>query len=456
MVPRTVKDSDLTFFGTSYFMGKTLQDFHQQRLKNESRVAIVNLGCVRNTVDSQTMMATLERKGHSLASLEGADAVIVNTCSFIESAKKESIDAILELIALKKKGKIKKVIVAGCLAERYGSQLVSELKEVDAFVGVQAMSPKALQAKAYLTPPHYAYLKICESCFNKCSFCVIPKIKGRFISRDMEVVLQDVRRFDEQGVKELNIVGQDITAYGLDIYRKKNLAELVGKIAREVKNIEWIRFLYAYPAHITDELLDVMAREPKICKYIDVPLQHISDKVLKAMNRRITKAQTIALIEKIRRKIPGVFLRTTFIVGFPGETKKDVEELKAFLVDHPFERVGVFTYSHEEGTKAYDLSGQVPQKVKEARAHELMKEQEKVAQRLHERLIGREMKILIEERKKDDTTIYIGRSEFDAPDVDGVVYVKSPRPLRQGQFVSARITQVLGYDLMGEALSVRQ
>ena len=431
-------------------MGKTLHDFHTQRLKGSSRVTIVNLGCVRNTVDSQTMMATLERKGHRLSSIEGADAVIVNTCSFIESAKQESIDTILELVELKKQGKIKKVIVAGCLAERYGRELVPELKGVDAFVGVQALSPQALQAHSYLTPPHYAYLKICESCFNQCSFCIIPKIKGRFVSRTMESILQDVRRIDGQGVKELNIVGQDITAYGLDLYRKKTLAELIGKIAREAKGIEWIRLLYAYPAHITDELLDVIAAEPKICKYIDVPLQHISDKILKAMDRKITRAQTIALIQKIRRKIPGVFLRTTFIIGFPGETKKDFEELKAFLRDYPFECVGVFTYSHEEGTRAYGLSGQIPQKVKEARANELMKEQENVAQRLHERLIGREMKILIEERKKDDTNIYIGRSEFDAPDVDGVVYLKTKRPLRQGQFVTARIMQALGYDLMGE------
>ncbi len=433
-------------------MGKTLKEFHQERLKSSLRVTIVNLGCVRNTVDSQTMMATLERKGHRLSSIEGADAVIVNTCSFIESAKKESIDTILELIDLKKQGKIKKVIVAGCLAERYGTELVPEFRDVDAFVGVQALSPQALQAHSYLTPPHYAYLKICESCFNQCSFCIIPKLKGRFVSRTMDAILQDVRRLDGEGVKELNIVGQDITAYGLDIYREKKLAELVARIARGVNGIEWIRLLYAYPAHITDELLDVMACEPKVCKYIDVPLQHISDRILKAMDRKITKAQTIELIKKIRRKIPGVFLRTTFIVGFPGETRKDFEELKTFLSDYPFERVGVFTYSHEEGTRAYDLTRQVPEKVKEARARELMKEQEKVALRLHEHLIGREIKILVEERKKDDTNIYIGRTEFDAPDVDGVVYLTTKKPLRCGQFVRARITQASGYDLMGDAV----
>ncbi len=433
-------------------MTQTLQDFHKQRFKTESRVAIVNLGCVRNTVDSQTIMATLERKGHRLSSVEGADTVIVNTCSFIESAKKESIDAILELVSLKEQGKIKTIIVAGCLAERYGKELVPELREVDAFVGVQALKADALQARSYLTPPHYAYLKICESCFNQCSFCIIPRLKGRFVSRSREAILKDVRRMDGAGVKELNIVGQDITAYGLDLYRKKALASLVSAIAAEVRGIEWIRLLYAYPAHITDELLDVMAREPRVCKYLDVPLQHVSDRILKAMGRRITKAQTIALLKKIRRRVPGVFLRTTFIVGFPGETEKDFRELRDFLKAYPFERVGVFAYSPEEGTPAYDLPGQVPARVREARARQLMKDQEQMALKRHEALTGAEMKILVEERKKDDTNIYIGRSEFDAPDVDGVVYLKTARPLRQGQFVTARIIQALGHDLLGEVL----
>lgn len=421
-------------------------------MKASQRVAIVNLGCVRNTVDSQSMMGTLERKGHRISSVEGADVAIVNTCAFIEDAKKESIDAILELLELKRQGRLKKVIVAGCLAQRYGADLVPELKEVDAFVGVQALQGKAGLGGPSLTPPHYAYLKICESCFNQCSFCVIPQIKGRFVSRTRESVLEEALRLDGQGVKELNIVGQDITAYGLDIYRKKALADLIRQIAHNVSTIEWIRLLYAYPAHITDELLEVIASEPKVCKYIDLPLQHISDKILKGMDRKITKAATIKLIEKIRRKVPGVFLRTTFIVGFPGETRKEFTELRNFLREHPFERVGVFAYSREEGTRAFALPGQVPAHVKETRVKALMEDQEGIAQAHHEGMVGREIKILIEERKKDAKNIYIGRSEFDAPDVDGVVYVTSGRPLRQGMFVTARITAALGYDLEGTIL----
>jgi ribosomal protein S12 methylthiotransferase len=433
-------------------VSRTLKDFHTERLSTGTRVSVVNLGCVRNTVDSQNTIGRLERKGHRVVVPEKADVVIVNTCSFIEDAKKESVDAILDLIELKKQGKIKKIIVAGCLAQRYGAELLKELPEVDAFVGVQALKQEGLQEGTLLTPPHYAYVKICESCFNQCSFCVIPRLKGKFVSRQKESILEDVRRLDDRGVRELNVIGQDITAYGMDLYREKRLAELLRGIARECRNIEWIRLLYAYPAHVTDELLDAIAAEPRICKYIDIPLQHVNDRILKAMNRSMTKAQIIKLVQRIRRKVPGAFLRTTFIVGFPGETAAEFRELLDFIQQHSFERVGVFMYSHEEGTAAYNLDGQVPERSKRERQGLLVKNQQEISRKFQEKLISHEIKVLIEERAKDRKDMYLGRSEFDAPDVDGEVRVHSGRKLRQGDFVRVRITGATEYDLEGEAV----
>jgi ribosomal protein S12 methylthiotransferase len=435
-----------------FFLMSTLREFHKEHIAKGLKISMVSLGCVRNTVDSESMMGTLERKGVRFSGVEGADAVIVNTCGFIADAKRESIDTILELLELKRQGKVKRVIVAGCLTQRYVKEMLPELKGVDAYVGVPALRKDARQAKGYLTPKHFGYLKICESCFNKCSFCAIPAIKGRFASRTMEAVLEDVRRFDKAGIRELNIVGQDVTAYGLDIYREKKLAELLRKIAQEVRSIEWLRLLYTYPVHITDELLEVVASEPRVCKYLDVPLQHVSDRILKKMNRNITKAQTVKLIERIRRKVPGVFLRTTFIVGFPGETDRDFAELLGFLKDHPFERVGVFQYSREEGTKAYALAGQVPERVKRARLDRLMKIQAKAAGEFHESMVGRVIKILVEELEPGGKYIYTGRSEYDAPDVDGACIVRSPKPLVIGRLVPVKITAALGYDLEGEAV----
>lgn len=416
------------------------------------RVAVVNLGCVRNTVDSQSIMGSLERKGHALSSVDKADAVIVNTCGFIEDAKKESIDTILELLELKKKGRIRKVIVAGCLAQRYARDLVKEFKDVDAFIGVQPLAQKVPQALPYLTPPHYAYVKICESCFNACSFCAIPGIKGRFASRSMEAVAADVKRLNERGVREINIVGQDITAYGLDIYRRKALADLLRKIVRVVDPGVWVRLLYMHPAHMTDELLDVIASEPSVCKYLDIPLQHVSTPVLKAMNRRMTYESTVALVDKIRRMIPGAFLRTTFIVGFPGETKKDFDLLLNFIEEHPFERVGVFMYSREEGTPAYHFSGRVPAAVAQGRYERVMERQQEVSAGVNARLIGRTIRVLIEERVKGEMKHYTGRSEFDAPDVDGMVHVQAAKPLRIGDFIPVRVTGSTAYDLQGESL----
>lgn len=425
----------------------------QKNIKVENKhptVGLVNLGCVRNTVDSQDILGRLERKGHRIVDPDKAEVVVVNTCSFIEDARKESVDAIMDLVRLKKQGRVKKIIVAGCLAQRYGSKLSKELPEVDAFVGVQSLKKDHGQEALSLTPSHYAYLKICESCFNRCSFCVIPLLKGRFASRSVESILKDVRRMDARGVKEINIVGQDITAYGMDLFREKRLAGLLRRIAAECSAIGRIRLLYAYPSHVTDELLEVIASEPKICKYIDIPLQHVSDRVLKAMRRRITRAQTARLVERIRRKVPGVFLRTTFIVGFPGETEREFSELLDFVREYRFERVGVFPYSREEGTAAWGLPGQVPLKTKRARQRRLMEDQQEISRAFLESQLGRELRVLVEGRAPDTKDVYQARSEFDAPDVDGMVYVRSVQPLRAGQFAEVRITGALDYDLEGE------
>jgi ribosomal protein S12 methylthiotransferase len=398
------------------------------------------------------MLGRLKKNGHRIVDVEQADTVIVNTCSFIEDARKESIDTILDLIELKKQGKIQKVIVAGCLAQRYGKDLAREFKDVDAFVGTPTLSRENNPEQMQLTPKHFAYVKICESCFNACSFCAIPKIKGKFISRTIESVVKEVEALDAKGVKEINIIGQDITAYGMDIYREKSLARLLKELVKVTKNIQWIRLLYAFPAHVTDELIDVMAKEEKICSYIDIPLQHVSDHILKEQNRNITTKQTYELMEKFRKQIPNGFIRTTYIVGMPGETQEDFDELRTFNQKMRFERVGVFVYSKEEDTKAATMPNHVPEKVKKERLDTLMKDQQDISKEVQEAFVGRRLKVLIEEKEKNSQETYIGRSEYDAPDVDGLVYVRSSKPLKAGDFVMVEITDAYEYDLAGVAL----
>ncbi len=436
---------------------RTTQELYSRRIREgaapkvSAAVAMVNLGCARNTVDSQNIIAGFQRRGHTLAPVENADVVVVNTCAFIEDAKKESIDTILALAELKKKGRIKKIIVAGCLAQRYGSELAGALKEVDAFIGVPSLPRETSQALPILTPAHYAYVKVCESCYNACSFCIIPRIKGPFVSRSMEAVVADVERLNGQSIREINIIGQDVTAYGMDLYGRKALAELLRKVAA-VTQARWVRLLYTHPAHMSDELLDVIASETRLCKYIDMPLQHVSDRILKLMGRNMTHASTVALVKKIRAAVPGVFLRTTYIVGFPGETEADFERLLRFVKAQPFERVGVFMYSREEGTRAYDLPGQVPRAVARRRYKALMKAQQAVAAGIHQRLVGQELDVLIEERAPQDQLCYTGRSAFDAPEVDGAVHVHSAKPLPVGEFIRVRVTGAMEYDLEAEAL----
>jgi len=432
---------------------KTTKDFFDER-DTELRigkVSVMNLGCARNLVDSQAMLGTLKRKGHRIVDLDHAESVIVNTCSFIEDAKKESIDTILDLIELKRQGKLKKVIVAGCLAQRYADEIRNEIEGIDAIVGVQQISQTGMMEQISLTPKHYAYVKICESCYNSCSFCIIPKIKGKFISRTIESIIEEIRLLDQRGVKEINLIGQDITAYGMDLYHRLSLAELIKKIIPVTKNIQWIRLLYTFPAHVTDELIDVMAQEKKVCDYIDMPLQHISDHLLRDMNRNITTQQTRELIHKIKSHMPHASLRTTFIVGLPGETKEDFNELMEFIEETRFEKVGAFIYSREEGTKAYAFDSQVDDTIKRERLNRLMQAQKKISNSIQSQYLNQTIKVMIDEKSKEEENIFLGRSEYDAPEVDGIVYVHSSKKLIQGDLIDVRITDSLEYDLVGEA-----
>jgi ribosomal protein S12 methylthiotransferase len=413
----------------------------------KNKIGILSLGCARNLVDTETILGRLNRRGYSLVEMEKADVGIVNTCAFIEDAKKESVEAVLDLIELKKEGKLKKIIVYGCLSQRYGRQLIRQLPEVDAFVGRASLNHEARRLR--LTPPHYAYLKICEGCINRCSFCAIPQIKGKFSSLDEGSLLRKVEDFDRQKIAELNLIGQDITGYGLDLYGKIELPRLLKKIIRSSSHIPWLRLLYLYPSRISDELLELIKSEPRICKYIDVPLQHISGRILKLMRRRSAEKDIRALIEKIRKTIPGVAVRSSLIVGFPSETERDFRKLLKFIADVQFERLGAFIYSREEGTRAYNLKPQVPEKIKRERLGALMSLQQRISAQINRKFLGKTLDILIEEKQKGS---YLGRSQFDAPEVDGLVYVRSAESLDAGSFKKVKIVDTLEYDLVGEVI----
>lgn len=421
-------------------------------MKRPLRVGMVSLGCPRNLVDSEFLLGVFRKKGFSVAdSIEHADIGILNTCAFINDAKRESIDAILDLIELKESGKLKRIVVCGCLAQRYSDELQRQFPQVDAFVGRFELT--AGRERFALTPKHSAYIKISEGCVSNCSFCIIPKLKPRFISLTMNEVLRQASRLDSDGVREINLIGQDASGYGLDLYKELKLAALVRKIARDCRGVSWIRLLYLYPSRITDDLLRVVRDEPKVCKYIDVPVQHISSRILRAMNRKTSRGEIRGLIKKIRKEIPGAALRTSVIVGFPGETDKDFKELLSFIGDVRFERLGAFIYSKEEGTRAALLPDQVPQKIKEARFDEVMALQQGVAKEVNRRFMGKLIDVLIEEKQSTPAGClreYIGRSQYDAPEVDGSVFVRSKKVLAPGDIVPVRITDTLEYDLVGE------
>lgn len=432
------------------------------KTKKHNKVNIITLGCSKNMVDSEVMSGQLAANDfdvvHENAKLDH-NIVIVNTCGFIDKAKEESVNTILDQVELKRKGKLDKVYVTGCLSERYKNNLEDEIPEVDAFFGTMEL-PRLLSTlnadyKAELvgerllsTPAHYAYMKISEGCNRTCSFCAIPLMRGEHRSKPMEELIKEAERLVSMGVKEIMLIAQELTYYGLDLYKKRMLPDLLRALAK-VEGLVWIRLHYAYPSKFPLDIIDVMKEEPKICNYLDMPLQHASDKMLKAMKRQITQQEMKDLIGEIRSRIPGICLRTTLIAGFPGETKEDVEELKQFLEEMQFDRVGVFTYSHEEDTSAYALKDELSQEEKEARAQEIIAFQQDISFEKNQQKIGQKLRVLID---KKEAGRYIGRTEFDSVEVDNEVIVHSKKSLQPGDFVMVNITKAYDYDLEGDAV----
>ena len=445
------------------------------------KIGFVSLGCPKNQLDTEVMLHEVLQAGYEITPEETeADIVIINTCAFIESAKQEAIESILDIAWLKKHNNLQAIIVTGCLAERYREEIFKELPEVDALLGVgsihniveavKAVETKAGRKKKYasfedkeqvrlggdriLTTPEYtAYLKIAEGCDNRCAYCAIPAIRGKFRSRPMEDLVAEAKQLEELGVRELNIVAQDITRYGLDLYGEYRLAELLRRIS-EATSIPWIRLLYCYPDKITDELVAEMRDNPRIVKYIDMPMQHISDRMLSAMNRHGDSALIRSVVEKLRREIPEIVIRTTFITGFPGETEEDFEELCSFVREMEFDHVGVFPYSREEDTPAYDFPDQIDGQVAQDRADMIMADQMEINARKNETKVGKIIKVLCEEYDAV-SEIHFGRSEADAPEIDGKVYFRAPGRIAPGSFMYVKIREVSDYDLIGRAVDAK-
>jgi ribosomal protein S12 methylthiotransferase len=425
------------------------------------KVNIITLGCSKNMVDSEVLSGQLRANGIDVgheSTKRGSNIVVVNTCGFIDKAREESVNTILEQVALKKEGSLDKVYVTGCLSQRYRDDLEKEIPEVDAWYGTMEMplllkklnadyKAELLGERLLSTPQHYAYLKISEGCNRTCTFCAIPLMRGIHISKPMEAIVQEAKNLVRMGVKEVMLIAQELTYYGLDIYKKRVLPDLLNSLA-DVKGLEWIRLHYAYPSKFPLEILDVMRDRENICNYLDMPLQHASDVMLRAMKRQITRSEMSELIKAIREKVPGICLRTTLISGFPGEKESDVEEMKDFLTEHRFDRVGIFTYSHEEGTSAYSLQDDVPPKEKETRAQEVMELQQEISYEKNLEKIGKVFKTIID---KKESGRYIGRTEFDSVEVDNEVIIQSPIPLEIGSFVSVKMTKAYDFDLEGQA-----
>jgi ribosomal protein S12 methylthiotransferase len=450
-----------------------------------NKVGFISLGCPKNLVDSEVMMGQLKQKGFEItANAEDADTVVVNTCGFIDSAKKESIEAILEAARLKTEGKATRLVVAGCLVERYRDELKAEMPEVDAFIGTSQINeilsvcdpqtntrslpviPLGNQSATYLydestprvlaTPSHYAYIKISEGCDRPCAFCFIPQMRGHFRSRRFGSLVAEAHQLAEEGVKELILVAQDSSRYGEDLGKPDALANLLRELSH-TDGIEWVRVMYTYPTHISDGFLDVLAEEAKAVKYLDMPLQHASQNVLKLMKRGGNRASLERLIERVRQRVPGIGVRTTFITGFPGETEDDFNELMTFIKNVEFDRVGVFTYSDEEGTPAYELPNKVEPKIANRRRDQLMKEQSKIAQRKHNALIGNTVRVMFEGESNESDLLWQGRMETQAPDIDGCVLINDspegfvPVP---GQMVDVLIEEAQEYDLVGRIVVI--
>lgn len=425
------------------------------------KVNLVSLGCSKNLVDSEVLLRQFQLNGLEIINnSRKADYIVINTCGFINDAKDESIRAILEAIDLKKSGKVKKVIVMGCLSERYKSELVEEIPEVDAYFGVTDfkgvlnelgldLKKELLGERLITTPKHFAYLKISEGCDNPCSFCAIPLMRGKHQSKPIELILSEAKYLADNGAKELILIAQDSTYYGLDIYGTRELARLLRELTK-IDGIEWIRLLYAFPAKFPEDILDVIDGEEKICKYIDIPFQHISDKILKSMQRGVTKRRTYELIELIRSKIPEVAIRTTLIVGYPEEGENEFQELLDFVQEMKFDRLGVFTYSQEENTKAFELGDPIPQKVKEERKKEILRIQQEISHQKNIEKIGKRFKVLIDEKITEK--VYLGRTQWDAPEVDNSVIVNSENEIEPGKFYEVEIDDALEFDLAGQVV----
>ncbi|MDP8260606.1 MAG: 30S ribosomal protein S12 methylthiotransferase RimO [Candidatus Gygaella obscura] len=410
------------------------------------RFNLISLGCPRNLVDSELVISRLVKKGFIFSNLESSRIVLVNTCAFIDQAKKESIEAILDLVELKKNKKIDKLIVFGCLVQRYKQELVHSLKGVDAFLGTLSIDDGHVLRGCFLMPFHYRYVKICEGCNNNCSYCAIPGIKGSLKSRSINSILREVNFLDRKDLKELILVGQDTTSYGKDLKKGVSLSKLLSELTSKLKNISWIRLLYLHPEHINDNLIAQIADNPRICKYIDLPIQHINDKILQKMNRRKSRHEIEKLIVKLRKKIKNVVIRTSLIVGFPTETEREFNELFEFVGSMKFERLGVFTYSQEEGTSAYSMKNQVESGIKKDRFRRIMQLQQSISKENNKKLINKKIKVLIDEI---EDSLFIGRTQYDAPDIDGNVFIKTDKKLCVGDFIDCKIIDSYEYDLLG-------
>lgn len=428
----------------------------------KDKVNIITLGCSKNLVDSEVLSGQLianDIEAVHESAKKDHNIVVVNTCGFIDKAKEESVNTILEQVSLKQKGKLDKVFVTGCLSERYRNDLALEIPEVDAWFGTMELPfmlqqfnadyKKDLIGERLLgTPSHYAYLKIAEGCNRTCAFCAIPLMRGNHTSKTIEEIITEAKALVRRGVKEIMLIAQELTYYGLDIYKKRALPDLLKHLS-DIEGLHWIRLHYAYPSKFPLEILDVMKERDNICNYLDMPLQHASDAMLKAMRRNITRAEMEELLQQVRERVPGICLRTTLIAGFPGETREDVDSLKAFLEEQRFDRVGIFTYSHEENTPAYELVDDVPAQEKQSRAEEIMEVQQDISYEKNQEKIGKVFKVLID---KKEAGRYLGRTEFDSVEVDNEVVIHSKTALPIGDFVNVKITKAFDYDLEGEVL----
>lgn len=438
------------------------------------KIALESLGCSKNLMDAEIMTGILKEKGYEFVmEFEEADIIIVNTCGFIRDAKQESIDTIVELSQLKEEGKLKYLIVTGCLAQRYAEELLEEIPEIDAMVGTgnfmniseiidRLENEKSVTEVGNIeftfdetlpryvsTPEHMAYLKIGEGCSNHCTYCIIPKLRGKYRSRKIEDIVKEAKELSKKGVKELVVIAQDTTRYGEDLYGEAKLPELLEELA-SIEGIKWIRIMYSYPESITEKLIDVMAAHDNICSYFDMPIQHASNRVLKRMNRRTSREDIRSKVEMIRNKIPNATIRTTVIVGFPGETEEDLEELIEFMKEIKFDRLGAFAYSREENTPADRMDGHMDEEIKEERRERVMLVQQEISEQINKEREGKVLEVLIEENAEEG--IFVGRTEGDAEDIDSVVYVNSDRELEIGSFVNVYITEAMEYDLIGDVV----